>query len=77
MDYLKQNIDITNLSNYKTPARAEYYFEISSEDDIDKIYDITQWAKQSDMKVLWVSGGTNMLFAFDLYDGIVIKNSLS
>jgi len=76
MDYLEKNRDITHLSNYKTPAKAQYFFEISTEDDIDKIFDIIQFAEEQDLKVLWISWGTNMLFAFDTYSWIVIKNSL-
>lgn len=77
MDYLLNNIDISHLSNYKTPATARYYFEIGSYDDLDKLYEIVEWSKAHDMSILWISGGTNMLFAFDIYDGIVIKNSLA
>ena len=76
MNYLLNNKDISHLSNYKTPATARYYFEIKSYDDLDKLYEIVEWSKAYDMSVLWISGGTNMLFAFDIYDGIVIKNSL-
>lgn len=76
MEYLLENIDITNLSNYKTPAIARYYFEVHSLQDVDKINDIIIWSKTHNYKILWVSWGTNMLFAFDIFDGIVIKNSL-
>lgn len=76
MKYLLKNIDITNLSNYKTPAKTRYFFEIQDISDIDKLYEIVQWWKKQSKKILWISGGTNMLFAFDIYDGIVIKNSL-
>lgn len=77
MDYLLQNIDISHLSNYKTPALAKYYFEIRSEQDLNDVFQIVLWAKQEDIKVLWISGGTNMLFAFDIFQWVVIKNSLS
>ncbi len=77
MDYLSYNVDISWLSNYKTPAKARYYFELSDTEDIDKILEIVTWAKENNTKILWVSWGTNMLFAFDTYDGIVIKNSLA
>lgn len=77
MEYLKENIDITNLSNYKTPAKARWYFEIQTQQDIDKLFEIIKWAKKKDLSILWVSGWTNMLLAFDIYNGIVIKNSLA
>jgi len=76
MDFIRKNIDITDLSNYKTPAMAQWYFEIENESDIDKIRDIVDWVKKENIKVLWISGWTNMLFAFEEYKWLVIKNSL-
>ena len=67
MDILQRNIDITHLSNYKTPALTEWYFEISNSKDVDKIPEIVSWAHMSHTKILWISGGTNMLFAFDTF----------
>lgn len=76
MKYISADIDITDLSNYKTPATAKYYFELNSRDDIEKLSSILQWTNKENINILWISGGTNMLFAFDVFDGIVIKNSL-
>lgn len=76
MKNLEEHKDITHLSNYKTPASARWYFEVRDNSDIDKLGDIIDWSKGEDIKILWVSGGTNMLFAFDEYDGLVIKNNL-
>lgn len=77
IEYIERNKDITQLSNYKTPAKAKYYFEIKRRQDIDKLFEIIKWARKEDIQVLFISGGTNMLFAFDEYKGIVIKNSLA
>ena len=76
MKQIQENIDITHLSNYKTPAHARFYFEISNMSDVEDVFDILTWAQKNKKKVLWISGGTNMLFAFDIFDGLVIKNSL-
>lgn len=76
MKYLQENVDITDLSNYKTPASARWYFEVSNEDDIEKLFEILQWTKKEWLDMLWVSWWTNMLFAFDEYNGVVVKNSL-
>jgi len=67
MQYLEKNKDITNLSNYKTPAKTDYFFELQKKEDIDKIFETYTWAKQKNLPILFVSGGTNMLFAFDQY----------
>lgn len=76
VEKIQKNIDITNLSNYKTPARAEYFYEIKKEEEIGELYEVVQWSKKHNLPILWVSWGTNMLFAFDIYKGLVIKNSL-
>jgi UDP-N-acetylenolpyruvoylglucosamine reductase len=55
LSLLKQNVDITHLSNYKTPAKAKWYFEIHSEEDIENLYKIVQWAKKEDLGMLWIS----------------------
>jgi len=76
MKFLLKNIDITLLSNYKTPAKTQWYFELKEKYDMDKVFEIYQWAKNNNLPVLWISWGTNMLFAFELYEWVVIKNSL-
>lgn len=76
MKYLQEKIDITSFSNYKTPASAKWFFEMWSISDVEKLYQIIDWAKKQNLPVLWISGGTNMLFAFDEFPWVVIKNSL-
>lgn len=76
LDFLQKNIDISNLSNFKTKAIAKYYFEIYSRQDIDKLMLIVNFANREDLNILFVSGGTNMLFAFDNYNWIIVKNCL-
>lgn len=76
MKILQKNKDITELSNFKTPASAKYYFEINSRQDVDKLFNIVQFAEKEKLKVLFVWWGTNMLFAFDVFEWIVIKNCL-
>ena len=76
LEYLIKDKDITHLSNFKTPAKSKYYFEIHDRQDIDKLVEIYYFSKQNNLKVLLVWWGTNMLFAFDLFDWIVINNCL-
>ena len=68
MNYLKNNIDITELSNYKTPATARWYFEVRTKQDITKLFEICTFAKKEKLEILWISGGTNMLFAFEEFN---------
>lgn len=76
LDFLEKNKDITKFSNFKTPASAEYFFELRDEWDIDKLQDIYSFAKAENLKVLIIGWGTNMLFAFDVFEWIIIKNNL-
>lgn len=76
LKYLEKNKDITSLSNFKTKAISKYYFEINSEKDLDNLVEINNFANKQKLKVLFVWAWTNMLFAFDEFDWIVIKNNL-
>ncbi len=76
MHYLQQNIDITNLSNFKTKATTKYYFEINSINDVLKINEIKNFANTNNLKLLFIWWGTNTLFAFSKFNWIVIKNNL-
>jgi len=76
LNFLQQNIDISQLWNFKTKAISSYYFEIHNRQDIDKLIDIVHFSKQKWLVILFLSSGTNTLFAFDKYDGIIIKNCL-
>ncbi|MGE4443755.1 MAG: UDP-N-acetylmuramate dehydrogenase [Candidatus Altimarinota bacterium] len=68
--------DITHLSNFKTTAKTKYYYEINNIDDVFKLKDIIQFSQEQKLKLLFIGGGTNLLFAFDVFEGIVIKNNL-
>ena len=76
MDILEKNIEITNLSNFKTKAFSKYYFEINNEKDLFLLFDIVKFSKESNLSLLFIWAWTNMLFAFDVFDWIVIKNNL-
>jgi len=76
LDYLIKDKDITELSNFKTQAKTKFYFEIRSRDDLDKLQEIYNFAKVNNLAVLFIWWWTNMLFAFDLYNWIVVKNCL-
>ncbi len=77
LDYIESHVDITELSNFKTPARSQYYFQFSHESQLELLWKIFAWVKDNNIPILIISWGTNMLFAFDEYSGIVIHNNLS
>lgn len=73
---LKKNIEITNLSNYKTKAFTKFYYELNSLNDLENLSSIYKFSKSNNLWFLIIWGGTNMLFAFDIYDWVIIKNNL-
>lgn len=77
INILRKNIEITELSNFKTKAKAKYYFEINSEDDLEKLSQVFEYIKNNNLKYIFIWWWTNLLFAFDLYDWVVIKNNLT
>jgi len=76
LDYLIANKDITDLSNFKTPAKSRFYFEIHNRQDVKKLSEIFLFAKLKKYKILFIWWGTNLLFAFDIFEWIVIQNCL-
>lgn len=76
LEYLKKDVDISALSNFKTKAFTKLYFEIHSWHDIDNLKEILEFSKKENIKVLFIWWGTNLLFAFDSFNWIVIKNCL-
>ncbi len=77
MKILQKNKDITSLSNFKTKAFTKFYYEINCKDDVLKLKEINDFSDKENLKILFVGAWTNMLFAFDVFEGIVIKNNLS
>lgn len=75
-EILIKNKDITDLSNFKTKAKSKYYYEINNEQDIYMIAKIFDFWKSNNLKILFIWWGTNLLFAFDVFNGIIIKNCL-
>ena len=76
LNYLQKDKDITELSNFKTKAKSKYYFETHNRQDIAKLSEIYNYGKSNNMKILFIWWGTNLLFAFDIFEGIIIKNCL-
>lgn len=76
LDYLEKNIEITNLSNFKTKAFTKYYFEINNTSDVLKLKDINLFCKKNNISLLYIWWGTNLLFVFDTYEWVVVKNNL-
>ena len=72
--YLQTDYDITFLSAFKTPARARYFFDIHEHADIEKLHEIYLFSQELGIPLVFLGAGTNCLFAFDVFDGIIIRN---
>ena len=77
LNYLKKDVDISSLSNFKTKAISKYFYEINKDSDINNLKEIYDFASKNDLKVLFIWAWTNLLFAFDEFAWIIIKNNLS
>jgi len=77
MDIVQEHVDISQFSGMKTRAYARYFFELSTSSDIHILANIYAFAQENNLPVLCIGGGTNMLFAFDEFQGIVLKNSIA
>ena len=66
---LKHNIDLSNLNTFGLPARARYFIELKDATDLPVLCQMAEFDRS---KVLWLGGGSNVLFRGD-YDGLVVK----
>lgn len=76
MEFLKNNVDISKLSNFKTKALTKYYYEINTISDLDKLSQIYNFSVSNNLGFLIIWGWTNLLFAFDEFNWVIVKNNL-
>lgn len=76
MQYLEENKDLKYLSSFRTNAWAKYFFELKNLDDIEKLKEIINFARQNNLKYEFIWAWTNLLFAFEEFEWIIIKNSI-
>ncbi len=74
--FLSIDHDISLLSAFKTPAKTRYFFEVKEVTDLVRLREAHDFATQNNLPIIYLGSGTNCLFAFDEFDGLVIKNSL-
>jgi len=68
--FMQENKDISSLSNFHTKAVSKYYYKFTG--NIAELIQIIDFAKKNNLPILKISGWTNILFAFDVFPGIVI-----
>jgi UDP-N-acetylenolpyruvoylglucosamine reductase len=75
--FLEHDRDISFLSAFKTPAKTHFFFDITERDHITLLPMIYAYACEQGIPLMIIGGGSNCLFAFDLFDGIIVRNRYS
>jgi len=68
---IQKEVDITNLSNFKTFCKTKYFYYFTW--NIEELKQVLDFVEKNNIKKIFVWWWTNILFAFDYFDGIVIK----
>lgn len=76
LSYLETNKDLLKYSSFHTPASARYFFELQEREDIGKLKEIHIFAQENNLPVIFLGSGTNVVFAFDVFAGIIVRNTL-
>lgn len=74
--FLSLDHDVTMLSAFKTPAKARYFFEVKDRSDIARLKEARDYAVDNHLPIVYLGSGTNCLFAFDMFEGLIVKNAL-
>lgn len=74
--FLQENAEIGHYSGYKTRVIARYFYELQSLDEVALLKETYAASQHLKLPIIFISGGTNMLFSSSKLEAIVIKNSL-
>lgn len=66
---LQHNVDLSTLNTFGLPARARDFIELNDAADLPALCQMAGFDRKT---VLWLGGGSNVLFRGD-YDGLVVK----
>jgi UDP-N-acetylenolpyruvoylglucosamine reductase len=55
LDFLEKNKNITQYSNFKTPAIAQYFFEISDISQLDQLKQVFDYISKNNVNYLVIS----------------------
>ena len=74
--FLLTDYEIGHYSGYKTRVYADYFFEITTENDLQKLHEAYIFSQEKKLPFLIIWWGTNILFSKSRFEWIVIKNSI-
>ncbi|MFA6080320.1 MAG: FAD-binding protein [Candidatus Gracilibacteria bacterium] len=69
-----EHADISHLSGFHTPSSARYFIEYTGS-NLDELKEAVRFSNEQNLPILTISGGKNLLLAFDEYPGLVIHNN--
>ena len=69
---IQENISLKNYNTFGVEAKAHYFVEVH---DLHELKYATEFVKINHIKILFLGGGSNLLFTQD-FDGLVIKLNL-
>ncbi len=67
---IKENVLLAPLTTFKVGGPAKYFARVTSIDDIKKAID---FAKDKDLPIFILGGGSNLIVSDDGFDGLVVK----
>lgn len=74
---LQRNKDITRYSAYKTKATSEFFVEITDISELWELANIVQKMQNELLPIVYIAWGTNLLFAFDHFKGLIVHIRMS
>jgi len=70
---IKNNISLKDFTTYKTGGSAKFLIEVTNNEEMMQA---RHHARAENLEYILLGGGSNMLFADDGYDGLVILNKM-
>lgn len=70
---IQENIVLANHTTLHIGGVARYYVEVASKEEL---LDVVDYAKERELPVLFLGGGSNLLISDSGFSGMVIKNSI-
>lgn len=67
---IKNDYPLSDLNTFKVGGSAKYYAEVSSKEELLEVLD---WAKNKDLRILILGGGSNILVSESGIDALVLR----
>ncbi len=71
---IQKNVKLAPLTSFKIGGPAKFFVEVKSQDDLQRAI---AWAKENNEKFFILAGGSNVLFADEGYNGLIIQLKLN